>query len=367
LVFEGVTVDRVRRRLRLLSPEGRGAGAKAARVGAEGVSNPRALIRPVAVRRFDGPSTTAWTLTERGYRVASARLGVQLDAPGKDVGVDSIEHSLLLNQLFVDLLRSGPARPLRDPSSRATFGLYSGNLRAVSWASAERSRLSWHQVNAERVRESRLIEAGAILTVASAKRRLFIENKLGTLPIESSKAARGGATRAKIESYERYFNALADPPDRKTFYEKAFPDSFSPELLVLVDSAASRDSVLKAIAEAKQKRPDWKITVSCALLERAVASLGKTIYGAAFRPDGASAAGASERVRRVLRPRPAAGATLTQDELRLLSGFYNEATLTLKDVRAQIREIKKVTPTVVSQNLGTALRQFFSDLSPAPG
>jgi hypothetical protein len=344
LVFEGVTLHRVRRRLRVLSPDGRAGPGRGGRGDGERASNPQALIRPIEVRSFDGGSATAWALTDYGYAIASARLGVPLEPPGKDVGVDYVEHSLVLNQLFVDLVRSGPTQARRDQRSKATFGLYSDNLRLVAWAGAERARLPWQTVNAERVRENRLIEADAILTVTAARRRVFIENEMGTHPIESSNAARRGATLAKVESYERYFNALADPPDRKTFYEKAFPDGFAPELLILVHSAARRDNVLKAIAGAKQKRPDWRITVSCALAETAVAGLGKAIYGAAFRPAGAATPGASAPVRRA--PAPGQGLVLTDTDLTVLSKFYNEATNTLKEVRDRVRELKKLDPTV---------------------
>jgi hypothetical protein len=333
LVFPGTSENRLRRRLRDLAADAEGGTALEGRA-----SNGRATLKPLMSRRLDGTPLNAWALTERGYALANQRLGSAIDAPLKDVGADFLEHSLVLNQLFVDLLRSGPVRPRHDPRAHAAYGFYFDNLRQFTWSSAELSRLPWQSFSSDHVRENRLIEADAIISIPSAKRRLFVENEMGTHPIESSNPARRGATLAKVENYERYFNSLADPTERRTFYGTAFPDGFAPGLLILVRSMARRDHVLKAIADARQKRPDWRISVSCLVLEEAVPSVGKLIYGAGFRPEGAAASSDGKAARESC-PRPeSALSALNDGDVSTIRAFFNEAVSSLKAARAQIKE-----------------------------
>jgi hypothetical protein len=64
-----------------------------------------ALTRALPFRAFDGSRMRLWALTPAGYAVAGDELGRLLKVPRVDVGAAFAEHSALLTDLFVQLVR----------------------------------------------------------------------------------------------------------------------------------------------------------------------------------------------------------------------------------------------------------------------
>jgi hypothetical protein len=202
-----------------------------------------AFARALPYRNFDGAIVALWGLTSRGYVAAERVLGRPLAAPGKDVSADYREHCMLTNELFVQL---------------ALLALKAGARIAAlqfKWAPAESVRLPWTEYNPGAGRRlERLVIPDAVLELPEAKRRVFVECETGTQPIVAVDK-RAGATVMKVAAYEAFVGKHTDAERRQTFYQRAYPDGWTPEVLFLVTNEGRKDSVNTALGNVRRSAP----------------------------------------------------------------------------------------------------------------
>jgi hypothetical protein len=115
-----------------------------------------------------------------------------------------------------------------------------------------------------------VIRPDAILTVPSARRRVFIECETGTHTLVSVRKDRHQATVHKAERYETFLRGLADVPSRLTHYAVKYPDGWAPEVLFLVPTEGRRASTEAALATVAGSR-DARVTFRVCTLDKALA------------------------------------------------------------------------------------------------
>jgi hypothetical protein len=227
LVFQGRDERVPRRRLnRLAGP------------GPQGLDP---LVRALSYRGPTGAPLKAWALTEAGY-VTAKRVVPYVAAPAGDVGPAFLEHSLLLNDVLVDLVlkvRTDPEDPFTDLPFRwipesgeyVTFEHYNRKAQAI-----ERAR----------------IRPDATLEIGEPRRRLFLECETGSHTLVSSDPNSTGATYAKIQRYTHLLAGSVGQHDSTTPYSLLCPDGFAPILIFLIHSDRRRDAIRKMVADPKR-------------------------------------------------------------------------------------------------------------------
>jgi hypothetical protein len=216
-----------------------------------------ALTRALPFRAFDGSRMRLWALTPAGYAVAGSEVGRLLKVPRVDVGAAFAEHSAFLTDLFVHLVRPfvrDRIRP-RDLPFR--------------WDVADDVELPWKEHAAAGEVRSRVLRPDAVLEVPEAKRRLFIECETGTHTLTPVSAEKKQATVRKLERYDTYVSAFADPRTRTTHYQQRYPDGWPAEVLFLVQSANRRRSASEALVAALQSQR-MRVVAGAFTLEEAV-------------------------------------------------------------------------------------------------
>jgi hypothetical protein len=219
------------------------------------------FVRSITARFPDGSPRQAWTLTDVGYGVAAALLGV-VKRPNKDPAPQYTAHALATSELLVQLLSAG----LRvEPGVR---GAQSRNLapgQRVSdfaraddpryrWIASDSAQRPWKQYDQGKgVWQARELRPDAILEVPAARVRYFIECEMGTQTVVPVTADAPGSTVNKFTRYASFLNdgAALDPLGvNRTFYQQSFADDYRPELLFLVQSAARETTVAAAMSQA---------------------------------------------------------------------------------------------------------------------
>jgi hypothetical protein len=156
------------------------------------------------------------------------------------VGAAFLEHSVRLNDLFVDLLL-----------------FFGGRLQGVNglarWLSSESTRLPWREYDREVGREvGRSIQPDATIEIPVVKERWFLECEMGTHPVTSSDPERVGATRNKFERYSKYLTLPVGLERTVTCYSKAFPDGYRPVVVFLATSDSRRAAIAELIKQAQR-------------------------------------------------------------------------------------------------------------------
>lgn len=292
LCFPGVDASNARKRLRRLAGQGRKA------------FHPPYLRRH-HYRSYDGKLVVVWSLAELGYEIAEGVLGYSLKVPRKEVGANFLEHEVTLNELFVQLAKSEGTRPAR------------ARLKGWGWTAGESVRLAWTQFDMEagKVRD-RLICPDAVFESPSGRRRIFIECERGAHSIAALSDEKGGATLAKLERYEEYLSTRVRPGAQETFYSRAYPDGWVPELLFLVPSTGRGRSIQAAIEAWRRGKVRPSIRVHSLPLEDAVAY----VKGGTLPPAHADAP-----------------VSLRRKELMMFRQFFSSTISTLKALRATSR------------------------------
>lgn len=285
------------------------------RLGAIGKHGfPIPYLRRLHYRTYAGTLVPVWALTEMGYRVAGGVLGREIRVPRTDVGASFLEHEVVLGELFVELVG-----PRGKESARA-------RLNGWSWTPGESARLPWTQydIQSGKTRE-RLVCPDAIFEQPSALRRVFIECETGNHSIEASSDEKVDSTLAKVERYEQFLNARTAANAQETFYSKAYPDNFRPELLFLVPSSRRAASVREAIKKWRRGRPPAALRVEALPLEFAVVFL------------------------RGVAPAPSASRSgtfiLERSEVVLLRHFFGATIRAFQELRAASRSLGQKPPS----------------------
>jgi len=196
-------------------------------------------LRRLRFRAFDGGPLILWTPTPVGLAIGQRELGRELTLPrGSNGGIAFAEHFIALTDLFVGLVRPYflDGTPLRE----LPFG----------WDVAEDMRLPWREPSETGALRERTIWPDAILTVPSARRRIFIECEMGTHTLVPVRKDRPQATVNKAARYETFLRGVADVPKRVTHYAAKYPDGWAAEVLFLVPTDGRRQSTEAALAGA---------------------------------------------------------------------------------------------------------------------
>lgn len=226
LVADGRDISLMYRRLRRLSTQVNRPGASP-------------CLRRLEFRRAEGTAVAVWTLTQYGRAVAEEAVPYLRPPGSTDVGPQFLLHTLVLNDVLVELvlaLRRSPASPLAELPFR--------------WLCENDEQLEFsvfrHDLGQTR---TSVLKPDAILELPGPRRRLFLEAETGAQSIATADPQRHGAVLKKLERYARFIAGLVPGAGPTTFYGAAFPDGFSPELVFLVHSDGRRAKVEGAIRE----------------------------------------------------------------------------------------------------------------------
>jgi len=195
-------------------------------------------LRRLEYRRLDGAPVPVWALGSLGRTVAS-EIDPGLRFTGsRDVGHQFLAHTLLLNDVLLDLVlafrASGPRRLAELP---------------FRWQCEDRTSMQFEMFQRHLgITASAALRPDAVLTFPQRRRRLFLEAETGTQSVSTANPQRGGAIQSKLERYVAFFLGCGEG-DGQTWYHRAFPDGFAPRLLFLVHSEARRARVRRALEE----------------------------------------------------------------------------------------------------------------------
>ena len=256
LVAEARDVSIVNRRLRRLSAE----------VNRPGESPP---VRRLEFKRAEGTAVAVWTLTQYGRAIAEDAVPY-LRPPGRvDVGAQFLLHTLMLNDVLVDLvlaLRGSEESPLAELPFR--------------WLCENDEQLEFSIFRRD-VGEARssVLKPDAILELPGARRRVFVEAETGAHSIATADPTKYGAVLRKLERYTRFITGLRPGGGPTTFYEAAFPDGFAPEVVFLVHSEGRKAKVEGAIREWSRGRGLEEPTVRVLSFREAAATFATALGG----------------------------------------------------------------------------------------
>jgi hypothetical protein len=291
LVFPGRADSTVSERLNLLAE----------------ASDPRACLRRLQYRTYEGKIVVVWALSKIGYHLAEGILGRELKVPRQDIGADFLEHSTSCSQLFVYLaqkqIRTEPAElPTR-----------------FRWWSSEGQGYPYGEYDiAHGQRRNRLLQPDAVLEVPHARRRFFIEMEMGTHPIASGNEERSGSTLAKADRYEKFIHGFAGMSGDNTFYADSFPEQMHPEVLFVVTSEKRRDNVNEALADWRKEHNSQTAAMRALTLADASHEL-RALIGVPPRLTQEK----SHRPPQALAIRPPDPQLLTSEEFQILSQCHN--------------------------------------------
>lgn len=319
LIFAGKSRPVVARRLHSLA--------------GNGTSLRTPYLRQLEFRDYSGLRRSAWTLAERGALLVSDVFG---GPSRRTLSARYLEHALLTNDLFVALARSFAPADLPVTMARLPF----------RWLGPDRVRLDWQSYDQALGRaRDRLIVPDATLELPALKRRFLLEVESGENPLQA--ADKHNATSTKLSAYASMLTGVADPTAKQTWYARAFPDLWQPEVVFLSLSAARRDSILKVIAK-------WRA--------RADARARTVAFSAVAIPDAAAhfrdLVGAPPAMPS---PSPTAPA-LSSDDIAALASFYREAIATIQSVRHAIRDHKPLSSEPSYPSSHAAVRALLEKL-----
>ena len=216
-------------------------------------------LRRLRFRAYDGAPLILWAPAHTGFAIAQRELGRELTPPRAGGGISFAEHFVALTDLFVGLVR--PYFLADTPLRELPFG----------WDVADDMRLPWREPTEAGELRDRAIRPDAILTIPSARRRIFIECETGTHTLVSVRKDRHQATVHKAARYETFLRGLADVPRRLTHYAARYPDGWTADVLFLVLTEGRRASTEAALATVA--RNTARVTLRVDTLEQALAHL----------------------------------------------------------------------------------------------
>ena len=200
------------------------------------------LVRALSYRGPTGAPLKAWALTEAGY-VAAKLVVPHVAAPGGDVGPAFLEHSLMLNELLVELIVRVRAETGSEPLLDLPFRWFTESGGCAEFKYYDRPERSIKEVR---------IRPDAILEIGEPRRRVFLECETGAHTLVSSDPTSTGATWAKIQRYTHLIAGSIGQHDARTPYSGVWPDGFTPVLLFLTPSERRRDAIRKLVADPKR-------------------------------------------------------------------------------------------------------------------
>lgn len=229
------------------------------------------FLRRLQYRRANALPFPVWTLTPRGLAVAEPVAPGPVALVQPPPGIIFVERILALNELliaFVLASRRSETAPLaalpfrwRVPDDSLRFEVF------------ERVTVGTRPA---------VLRPAAVLDLPAARRRYFLEPELGTATL-APMDPRQGHVRRRLERYGSFFLGFARAEARRTWYERAFPDGYTPEVLVLARTEARRAKIEAAIRE-HGGRSGPSYGVRALTMPGAIAALTPLVSPAATQP-----------------------------------------------------------------------------------
>ena len=194
-------------------------------------------VRRLQFRKAEGTAVVVWTLTPYGRSIAESDVPY-LRPPGKaDVGYQFMLHTLMLNDVLLDLVL-GLRRATSAPLSELPFRWLCENDQILEFS------IFRHELGKTR---TAVLKPDAIMEAPNSRRRLFLEAETGTQSITTTDPSHSGAVVKKLERYARFFTGLIPGSGPRTFYANSFRDGYTPELVFLVHSDGRKAKVEGAV------------------------------------------------------------------------------------------------------------------------
>ncbi len=226
-------------------------------------------LRKLQYKRAEGTAVAVWALTQVGRAMAEDMVPY-LRPPGKaDVGAQFLQHTLMLNDVLMDL-----ALALRASSDAPLAGL------PFRWLCENDEQLGFSAFRRD-LGESRatVLKPDAILEMPTARRRVFLEAETGAHSIATADPTHYGAVLRKLERYSRFLTGLRPGAGPTTFYEAAFPDGLVPELVFLVHSEGRKAKVEAAIRDWSRGRGLEELAVRVLTFREAAGAFASALGG----------------------------------------------------------------------------------------
>jgi len=344
--FLGITRYLSREQIEKLMFPGRVKSRSSIRLGqlTKKVGGQPAILKQLGYATNEGWKTV-FGLTGYGYLVAQERLGKDLlKVPRHDVSPQFLKHSILLTEFFLVLVPRDAKHPARIPQ----------NFR---WILGEYLDLPFSEFTYENRNQRRRLQPDAILEIPSQQARFFIEVETGSATIWDQEKVT--STLAKLERYSQFVSGYAGKVhhgDSSTFYSRAFPDVWPPELLFITLGAHRRDSIQAAHQKWLFGRGREDLVVRAMTLHEAREVLFAKIHGRAggaeFLPPAAqrlptppkdAPVPANNALEERLRPGRVA---VRGEELIRLEAFLRLAHAALADMKTKLIAAKLPVPPV---------------------
>jgi len=253
LFFEGRSKKQTYRRLAKLCAPGGGLGQGA-------------CLRRLEFRRSEGTGVPVWALSAYGRGIAGECVPYLRPPAEHDIGHRFLEHTLLLNQVLVELVLSQRAFDLA-PLAQLPFRWYAEDDETLQFT---------RHVGPERARAQSVLKPDAILEIPARRRRLFLEAETGTQSIATANPTRSGAILVKVRRYTDFFIGRTERVS-ETWYRAAFPDGFTPRIVFLVHSKERKARVGEALRRELNRMHDEYFKVLVFTFAEAASALGPYI------------------------------------------------------------------------------------------
>ena len=274
------------------------------------------LLRDFRFRSFDGQWLQLWALTPAGYRLAGQELGQPLQPPRTDIGAEFAEHFVFLTDLLVRLLRP--------------FLATGASLRQLPfrWEVVGDVDLPWRERDAEGERRTRVLRPDAVLTLPTAKRRLFVECETGSNSLVPESPQRRQAVLSKLERYDTFLSGFADKAPGATHYQRRYPDGWPCDVVFLSRTDLRTRNTADAVTAFLSSRPEARFGARALTLADAAAHVESLLRSSAGQPVPA---------------RPAAGTFYGEADHQAVKDFVLEMSAALAQANAALRR-KRLTP-----------------------
>jgi hypothetical protein len=223
LFFAGRSKKQTYRRLAKLCAPGGGLGQGA-------------CLRRLEFRRSEGTGVPVWALSSYGRGIAGECVPYLRPPAEHDIGHRFLEHTLLLNEVLVELVLKLRAFDIA-PLSQLPFRWYAEDDSSLQFT---------RHVGPARTRTQSVLKPDAILEIPRRRRRLFLEAETGTQSIAKANPARSGAILVKVRRYTDFFIGRTERGS-ETWYRAAYPDGFTPRVVFLVHSKERKTRVEEAL------------------------------------------------------------------------------------------------------------------------
>jgi hypothetical protein len=256
-----------------------------------------AYLHRLMFRNADNRPVAVFGPTMLGCSVARQLLRRPLPQPTEGVTPRLLARTARLNELYLALAE-------KHRAAQAPF----------VWIAANATELPWHELNSRTGRvEERRLAPDAIVELPAKRTRVFLEDEMGAGPVPRSDESAPAWALSKLRRYASFMMQGS----HGTFYAQKYPDRWTAEVVLLVDSEERASNLAKTIGE-------WRAH------NRAVPLIVRVL---SFPQAATLLRG---RLQRLAESDPEI--PIKRSELKLTCSFVAEVTATFKAVRHFLRD-----------------------------